>query len=32
MILIYRHLRADDNKRRMNGIDFLGDGNVPTPD
>jgi integrase len=30
MILIYRHLRPDDSKRRMKGIDFLGDGNGAT--
>jgi integrase len=32
MILIYRHLRPDDSKRKMNSIDFLGDGKMPAPD
>jgi integrase len=31
MIKIYRHLRPDDSKAKMNGIDFLGDGTGPSP-
>ena len=31
MIHIYRHLRQDDSKRKMNEIDFVGGGALPSP-